>query len=137
MLRKRFYRKIIVTTAVLFSFSLINFLPQEKEIPKQSLEYVPSYETQVVYLMDQYQRIARVSVPMDQSKDIITQAKKSLELLIIGGKSESTLPSGFRGIIPPETKLISLNYKDGLMKVNFSKELLNVHQKMKKKWLKH
>lgn len=133
MLRKRFFRKICITTAVLFSCLLMNFIPNHKYEPVQILEYVETRETQSVYLLDQYQMVARTSVFMSQDSDIAKQAKKMLELLILEGESESKLPSGFRGILPADTKIISIDYKDRLLKVNFSKELLNVDVSLEEK----
>jgi len=133
MLKRKFYRKIFVTTAVLFSFFLMNFLPEEKEKPMQSLEYIYNYDTQVIYLIDQYNMVARTKVVLSDDKDITKQAKKMLELLILEGESESRLPNGFKGIIPSDTKIIGITYKDGLLKINFSKELLDVDIKNEEK----
>lgn len=133
MLKRQFCRKIFVTTAVLFSFFLMDFLPDEKDKPIQKLEYVYDYDSQVIYLVDQYNMVARTSVFMDKEEDITRHAKKMLELLILEGESEAKLPSGFRGIIPSDTKIIGITYKDGLLKINFSKELLNVDKKMEEK----
>lgn len=133
MLKRKFYRKIIVTTAVLFSFILMNLLPNQKEKPVQKLEYISSYDKQVIYLMDAYNRVARTSISMEKENDIALQAKKILELLIIEGEGEAKLPSGFKGIIPNETKIIGISYKDGLLKINFSKDLLNVSKSNEEK----
>lgn len=133
MLKRKFYRKIFVTTAVLFSFFLMNFLPEEKEKPIQSLEYIYNYDTQVIYLIDQYNMVARTKVVLSNDEDITKQAKKMLELLILEGESESRLPNGFKGIIPSDTKIIGITYKDGLLKINFSKELLDVDIKNEEK----
>lgn len=133
MLKRKFYRKIIVTTAVLFSFTLMNFLPSKKEKAVQKLEYISSYDKQVIYLMDSYNRVARTSVSIKKESDISLQAKKILELLIIEGEGEEKLPSGFKGIIPNETRIIGISYKDGLLKINFSKDLLNVSKSNEEK----
>lgn len=133
MLKRKFYRKIVVTTAVLFSFTLMNFLSNQKEKPVQKLEYISNYDKQVVYLIDAYSRVARTSISMEKENDIASQAKKILELLIIEGEGEAKLPSGFKGIIPNETKIIGISYKDGLLKINFSKDLLNVEKSNEEK----
>lgn len=133
MLKKRFYRKICITTVVLFSFSLWNVFSVSKYVPKQSLEYIENYQTQVVYLLDQYQMVARANVYMNHGSNIEEQASKMLNLLIVEGESESKLPSGFRGIIPSDTKILGITYKENVLKVNFSKELLNVDEKLEEK----
>lgn len=133
MLKRKFYRKILVTTSVLFSFFLMNFLPDGNNDITQKLEYINNYDSQTIYLIDQYNMVARTNVYMDKESDVIKQAKKMLELLILGGESESKLPSGFRGIVPNETKIIGISFKDSILKINFSKELLDVEEKLEEK----
>ncbi len=133
MLKRKFCRKIIITTAILFSFFLMNFLPEKDFEEVQTLEYVTNYHEETVYLLDQYQMLARTSVIMDDTKNIEEKAKRVLNVLILEGESESKLPSGFKGIIPSDTNIISTKYSDGVLKVNFSKEILNVAEELEEK----
>jgi germination protein M len=133
MLKRKCFRKIIITTAILFSFFLMNLFPNKEYKETQTLEYVTNYHEEAVYLLDQYQRLARTSVVMDNEKDIEAKAKKMLKLLILEGESEAKLPSGFKGIIPSDTTIIGIQYADHLLKVNFSKELLNVSLEQEEK----
>ncbi len=133
MLKRKFSRKIIVTTALLFSFFLMNFLPNKTYNDIQTLKYVTNYNEETIYLLDQYQLVARTSVVMDNEKNIEVKANKLLRLLILEGEGEGKLPNGFKGIIPSDTNIIGIQYKDGILKVNFSKELLNVSMEMEEK----
>ena len=46
---------------------------------------------------------------------------------------DSKIPSGFSAIIPPNTEVLSLSYENGLIKVDFSKDLLNVSEDLEEK----
>ncbi len=135
MLKRRVTRKIMMTSAVLFSCLLMNIFPNKKYEYTQSLKYVASYHEEVIYLIDQYQMVARTKINMEDSKDIKVKAKKLMEMLIQEGESETKLPSGFKNMIPSDTKVIGIDYKDNILKVNFSKEILNVKEQEEEKML--
>jgi germination protein M len=61
--------------------------------------------------------------------------KKMLELLILEGESEIKLPSGFKGIIPSDTQILSISFQDGTVKVDFSKEIFNVEESLEEKMI--
>ena len=44
------------------------------------------------------------------------------------GKEESKIPSGFKPVIPSDTKILSVEYVEGTIKVNFSIEFLNIEE---------
>ena len=51
-----------------------------------------------------------------------TEAKirELIEILIIDGKKESSIPNGFRAIIPSDTKILGISINDqGIVKINF------------------
>ena len=58
-------------------------------------------------------------------KDEISIAKELLEALTIDGKKQDSIPSGFKPIIPSNTKIRSITFNDSLIKVDFSDELMN------------
>lgn len=131
MLKRRILSRIIITTATLFTLFLLTLIPKTEtlDIP-QSLEYVDySLESNVVYLLDQYDYVARTTVALEHNSEIDKKAEELIELLIISGKEESKIPSGFKPIIPPDTKVLSIEYVEGTIKVNFSKDLLEIDEK--------
>ena len=83
-------------------------------------------------MLDNNNYLARTSVVVDNS-DIELKAKELIDILIKDSKNENRIPSGFRGIIPSSTEILSLEYKDGIIKVNFSKELLDVKKEYEEK----
>lgn len=137
MLKQKVYQKIVVTTIALFALFLIYIIPSGREnkvfTVKESLEYVDVSKTSEVYLIDQNNYVARTIVPVSNEVDIEKKVRELISILTIGSGGESKVPSGFKAIIPEETKLISLLYEDHVIKLNFSKELLDVKKEDEEK----
>lgn len=139
MLKKISIRKLIISFSALFTLFLIYLIPNNEndknkleDIP-QELEYVNNdLVTSSVFLLDSYNMIGKTEVPVS-SKDIESLAKELLEVLINGGANEDRIPSGFKSVLPSDTKILSLKYDKDLIKVDFSKELLNTSKEMEEK----
>lgn len=139
MLKKISIRKLIISFSALFTLFLIYLIPNNEndknkleDIP-QELEYVNNdLVTSSIFLLDSYNMLGKTEVPVS-SKDIESLAKELLEVLINGGANEDRIPNGFKSILPSDTKILSLKYDKDLIKVDFSKELLNTSKEMEEK----
>jgi len=137
MLKRRTFRKILVSTSALFTLFLIYLVPKDtisnlENIP-QELEYVnKEIQKQEIYLLNNYNLLSKTEVPID-SKNINQKVKELIEILIKDGSGENKIPSGFQSFIPSETKLLSMNYENNLLKINFSKDLLNTSLELEPK----
>lgn len=139
MLKKISIRKLIISFSALFTLFLIYLIPNNEndknkleDIP-QELEYANNdLVTSSVFLLDSYNMLGKTEVPVS-SKDIESLAKELLEVLINGGANEDRIPNGFKSILPSDTKILSLKYDKDLIKVDFSKELLNTSKEMEEK----
>lgn len=130
---KRFYsRKILISTAVLFALLLVYLVPKEnnytlQDIP-QKLTYVDkSVTTSIVYLWDSNHLLARTEVAT-KNTETTALAKEVLQILIKDGEGTDKIPSGFQAVLPSETKVLSVGLENDILKVNFSKELLDVKE---------
>ena len=125
---KRIYLiKILVSSIALFSFFLIYFLPNDKKEFKlnQKLEYVSNeVETHDIYLLDKNNYLAKTKIAINGNTEEEI-AKYLLTALIIDEEIEDKIPNGFKAILPSNTKILNIEYKDNLIKVKLSKELLN------------
>ncbi len=134
MLKKISIRKIVLSSLALFAMFLIYIIPANEgrlDI-KEELEYVnTNIESSPIFLMDKNSYVALTSVAVTDA-NIENKARQLLKVLTIGGM-DSKIPSGFSAIIPPNTEVLSLSYEDGLIKVNFSKDLLNVSEELEEK----
>lgn len=132
MLKQKVYQKIIVTTIALFALFLIYIIPSGKQNNtlkvKETLEYVDASPTSEIYLIDQHNYVARTVVPVSEEVNVEKRVREIISILTIGSGGESKVPSGFKAIIPENTKLISLLYENNVIKLNFSKELLDVRK---------
>lgn len=127
MLKRMFTKKITLILAITFSLTLVCLIPNHSSDlkVKQELKYVDqSSHKSVIYLLDSNQYLARTMV-VTSNQEIEKKARELLEILIKDGKGESKIPSGFRSIISSDTKINSISYDNGLIKVDFSSELLD------------
>ena len=67
------------------------------------------------------------------TNDTVTMVRELLETLITDGIGEDKIPNGFTSIIPSDTKINSIELDKGILKVDFSKELLDVKKELEEK----
>lgn len=137
MLKRKVLQKIMVTTIALFALLLIYVIPsrQVNEIlnVEETLEYVDEQVTSEIFLIDHNDYVARTLVAVNEENNIETKVREIISILTIGSGGENKVPNGFKAIIPEGTKIISLLYQDGLLKINFSKDLLDVKKEDEEK----
>lgn len=134
MLKKISIRKIVLSSLALFAMFLIYIIPANENTLniKEELEYVNTdVESSSIFLMDQNSYVALTSVAVNDT-NIENKARQLIKILTIGGM-DSKIPSGFSAIIPPNTEVLSLSYENGIIKVDFSRDLLNVSEKLEEK----
>lgn len=140
MLKRVSMRRLLISLSALFTLFLIYLIPTSNEEVinvNYELEYIDqNAEKCPIFLLDSYNMLGRSEVVVSSDKkDIETRARELLSILIQGGNSEDKLPNGFKAILPSETKILSLNYDNGLIKVNFSKDLLDIAESMEEKMI--
>ena len=134
MLKKISIRKIVLSSLALFAMFLIYIIPANENTLdiKEELEYVnTNMESSPIFLMDQNSYVALTSVAVNDTS-IENKARQLIRVLTIGGM-DSKIPSGFSAIIPPNTEILSLSYENGIIKVDFSKDLLNISENLEEK----
>ena len=140
MLKKIITKKILVSTLCLIALFLIYLVPKEtiytlKDID-QEVNYVdPSENLKTVFLLDQDGMLGKTEYVSDvtDENDVNRQVTDAISVLIKDGANESKVPNGFQAIIPSNTKIISSSFEDGVYKINFSSELLDVKQDLEEK----
>ena len=127
MLKKKMIRKIIIATGALFALFLIYLIPNENVNDlesKQELEYINlDVKTNPIFLLNSNNYLGRCEIVIN-SNNPTNQIKELLQVLISGGEGENRIPNGFKSILPSDTKILSIDLNDGIVKINFSKELL-------------
>lgn len=136
MLKRISIRKMCLSFAALFALFLIYLIPANvpKLNVKEELEYVDSSLVSLpIFLMDQNSYVALTEVPVSNSS-IESRARELIKILTVGGM-ESKVPSGFSAIIPPDTEVLSLSYDRNVLKVDFSKDLLDIEKDLEEKMI--
>lgn len=135
MIKRIYIKKIIVSSVALFAFFLIYFIPNNKEAIniKQEVEYVSmDIKTSPIYLLDQNNYLAKSEIAISGEK-IEDIAEYLITALTIGDALEDKIPSGFKAVLPSDTKILDISYNDNLLKINFSKDLLDTSKDMEEK----
>lgn len=134
MLKRKMIRKIIISSSALFALLLIYLMPNEPNI-KESLEYVNNdIVFNNIYLLDDNSYLGKTKVVIN-SNDTISKVKELVEVLISGGMGENKIPNGFKSLLPSETKILNVSYDNGLVKIDFSKDLLDIDVSLEEKMI--
>ena len=128
MIKQIAIRKILVTTIALLTIGVIYFFPSNKEIKfKEIINYYEEDNLKSVYLMDKYNYVSKLKVPIYEN-DLLDMIKEKINYLIINSESKDKIPNGFRGIIPINTKVLDLKLDNNILIINFSNEFLNTNK---------
>lgn len=132
MLKRFWVKRIFISTSALFAILLLYIIPSTDELDltgslNQELLYVDNeLKTNEIFLLDSYNYLARTEVVVAEN-EIEKKAVELINILISGGSGESRVPNGFKAILPSDVKVLSVEYDNGVLKVNFSSELLDVN----------
>lgn len=134
MIQRMLYKKIAVATSLLLVILMLYLIPSNKNEIKmeERLEYVYPKEIDTIYLLDSYDKISRTEISVNKD-DEIEKAKELMEGLTINGRKQDKIPNGFKGLLPIGTKVIDASLKEGILKINLSKEFNNIKINMEEK----
>ncbi len=138
MLKETSIQRITFATVILLLLFLFTIFPKnEKQIydlkDNIKIEYVSGHYPHEVYLLDSNNYIGRANILL-VGQTTEAKIRELVDFLIIDGKKESGIPNGFRAIIPSDTKIIGITLNDeGIVKINFSKEFLEVKKELEEK----
>lgn len=127
--------RIFICLLVIFTLLIMYIIPNEDDnhiLITTELEYIENDKVADIYLLDQndYLGCAKIVV---ENETIENKAKELIEALIIDGKKQDLIPSGFKPILPINTRVNNITYKDGVIKVNLSKDVLEIDEKSEEK----
>ena len=111
MLKKIYFRKIMVATLALFALFLIYLMPEKENtdytLSYDNIEYIYTNVTEVVYLLDTNDYVARTTI-MGCDCDVLETVKDVSKGLIIDGEKSHIIPNGFKPLIPNGTELLEV-----------------------------
>lgn len=133
MLKKSALRRICTATLALIIVSILYFFPnnKEKENILKTTNYIDINKTPI-FLVNKDNYVVRTMIPTS-SKEDIEKAKELISALTINNEANDNIPKNLKPIIPKNTKLKSISLDNGLLKINFSKEFLNIAKEEEEK----
>ncbi len=132
MLKRCLKRRIMVYSLALIIVTILYFFPSTNlENFKTSTNYIDINKTPI-YLLNKDNYVIRTSF-IASEKETISKIKELITNLTISNKKNETIPPNFQPIIPQNTRLLSISLDNGLLKINFSKEFLNVSKDKEEK----
>ncbi len=131
MLKKRALRRIIISTLALFVLLLIYVFPKSDELDIPNEIIFTNEITIPIYTVDQNNLVARTNIIKKENDDITY----IINVLTKKSNYSNYLMTNFLPIIPENTKLINYSLNDKVLKLNFSKELLNVNENDEEKMI--
>ena len=125
MLRQKILRKIYFTTMIVFILFVISSFAINKNISNIKVEYQTNLSS--VYLLDDNDYLLEVSIVV---KDNLMD---SIPIVINTLKSGNKHYSGLRGILPNNTDINEIVLDNGILTIDFNKELLNINENLEEK----
>lgn len=118
-------RKVVVTTFAFVIFFITLIFPSKTgEYISTSTSYIDG-KIKPIFLLNADKYVSRVQI-VTKETNLISQVQELLNYLIIDNDNINYIPNSFSPVIPKETKVLSLDIQDKLVKINFSKEFLNI-----------
>lgn len=137
MLKKKAMKKIMITTLTVCLLLAIYLMPSSitsnNENSNMEVKYSSNIEKVNIYLLNEEELLVMATTVVDKDKELIEKAKSIINNLI--DSSNDLLPNGLNGIIPKKTKILELYHTEGIVTVNFSKEILGISDNRKERML--
>lgn len=135
MLKKSALRRIMVSTLALIIVSALYFFPDSTESSPfvQNVEYV-NVDESPIYLLNPDEYVIRTNIATKSEEDL-DLVREMIDALTIDSNKSEYISKHFSGVIPKGTKVLDLSLEDGLLKVDFSKDIFDVAKDMEEKMI--
>ena len=133
VIKRMYIKKITICIIAFVALFLFYIFPTNDKLKiNEELEYTKDEKLSTIFLNDSNNYLAVANINLDD-KNITSKARKLITALISDEKYEDKLPNGFKSVIPSGTKILNTHYKDGVFKIDFSKELLDTNKENEQK----
>ena len=126
-------RKLIISFLTLFVLTIVYLFPSEESPKKETIYKDVNYSN--VYLLNKDLLVETSIVSKATSKDILSNIKDIISSLTVNSEKSKYLDSNFKALIPDDTRVLDLSLDKGLLKINFSKEILNIEASLEEKMI--
>lgn len=134
MIKKMAIKKFTIIALSFLILLIVYLFPKKHETYNftTNVSYIVS-EKMPIYLIlnDSYVSRCNVLKTSDNLNDLVKEVIENLTI----DSNNTNIPKGFKKVIPKNTKVKDISISDGLLKINFSKEVLNVSLENEEKML--
>jgi hypothetical protein len=132
MLKKICTKKLIISIIILSLITILYKIPDKNDNNKitKKISYV-NYELKnnEIYLLDKNNYLTRIKIPTNNEGNKLVE-----ELInILNCNNTSKIPNGLKCILNSNTKINNINIKNNTLKIDLSKDLLDVDESLEEK----
>lgn len=125
-------RKLIISFLTLFVLTLVYLFPTEQDYKKSTTYKDISYSK--VYLLNK-DLLVETKVVNKSSNETFAKIKDIISTLTINSDKQKYIDDNFKPLIPENTKVLDITLVNGLLKINFSQEFLNIDASQEEKMI--
>ncbi len=123
-------RKLLISFLTLFVLTLVYLFPTNNKYTEEITIKEPSYHS--IYLLNK-NILVETKIVSNNENDILAKIKDIITSLTIDSPKAKYIDDNYTPLIPKDTKIINLSLENNLLKINFSKEFLNVTKETEEK----
>lgn len=136
MLKRKAIRKITITTITVCLLLMIYLMPsdiKEENVLRTNVEVdqVENMSKCKVYLLNEDGLLVRTNVAVFGDNSLEDKIKSIVNNLI--ETNSELIPNGLNAIIPKNTNILGVQIDEGIVNINFSKELVEIDKKLTEK----
>ena len=126
MIKNSAIKKIIISTLALILVSVLYLFPNssKKKLISKEISFNTPLKT-IIYIPNNTNYVSRIEI-VTKEKELINNIKEIIAYLTIDSEKKDYIPIFFYPIIPKDTKIIDLDLSKNILKINFSKEFMNI-----------
>jgi len=135
MIKKKALNRIFVSSIaifIVFTFVSLNLI-EEKNIYKIT-DYSNVFK-QSIYTLNSDNYISKGYIYISKELTSLEKVKLLLDTMIEKNNKNALLPSYFKPVLPQNTKVLSVELENKILKINFSSEFLNVSDEQLEKMI--
>lgn len=133
MIKKLALKKIIIVSLSFIILLILYFFPTTENYNITTTLTYNDPDTIPIYLIDNNNNLVSRFEVIKQNTDIDKLIEEVINNLTINENNNNHIPSNFQKLIPKDTKVINKNLTDGILKINFTKEFLNISKENEEK----
>ena len=127
MIKKKALNRIFISSIaifIVFTFVSLNLIKEDKNIYKIT-DYT-SAKKEFIYTLNEDNYVSKGYIYVSKDLTSLEKVKTLIDTMIEKNNKNALLPSYFKPILPQNTKVLSAELENKIIKINFSSEFLNV-----------